>query len=289
MVDIFLITTLVEVILSIVILLFALLYPIPLLLVRRFRHHNNIFIINICLTTLASGIFFLIYFAMYYFDFDRLFAPNMCIVLYYGYNIAGVGIPFAFVNFTIYRFCSIMYPAKGLFKTKRWIVISITIQWISEFVISMPFIFRQEPYCTFEIWMQIYTCLTAVFVPLFINMVLYVLIFLHARSSSRRVHAQTLSMTTSNNVNIQQGSISRRDISLLRQMFFIFSMFIGGWAPAYLSLLISNYIYVDPIIPEIMTIIAELCILSITINLFICNHELRQYLKNKIRQIFHGQ
>ncbi|CAF0718629.1 unnamed protein product [Adineta steineri] len=145
MVDIFLITTLVEVILSIVILLFALLYPIPLLLVRRFRHHNNIFIINICLTTLASGIFFLIYFAMYYFDFDRLFAPNMCIVLYYGYNIAGVGIPFAFVNFTIYRFCSIMYPAKGLFKTKRWIVISITIQWISEFVISMPFIFRQEP------------------------------------------------------------------------------------------------------------------------------------------------
>jgi len=82
---------------------------------------------------------------MNYFDPELLFAPNMCIILFYAYNIASIEIPFAFVIFSIHQLCSIVYNTKPLFKTKRWIGICIAIQWIAQLFISLPFILRKEP------------------------------------------------------------------------------------------------------------------------------------------------
>ncbi|CAF0849598.1 unnamed protein product [Adineta steineri] len=226
---------------------------------------------------------------MGYFEPQILFAPNMCILLLYAYNIAGIAIPFTFLTFTVHRFCSIVYHTQPFFKKKRWVGICIASQWIILFVISLPFIFRNGPYCSNELWMRIYTCVLSVVAPTLINTILNILIFIHVRSSSRRINPHT----TDTSINtIAQGEkqerqqlVSRRELALLRQMTFTFVVFITGWFPIFAVIIISYFINIDSTISAAFAMLSQLCILSIIINLFIYNHELKEYLLNKIQQV----
>jgi hypothetical protein len=117
-------------------LLFAIAYSLSILLIRRCHNRNNMFILNICFTIISTSVFFAIFFDLQYFDRSRLLDPRMCILLGYVFHIASIEVPFAFVAFSIHRFCSIIYSAKPFFKTKRWVVIC---------VVSLPYVFRKEP------------------------------------------------------------------------------------------------------------------------------------------------
>jgi hypothetical protein len=121
----------------------------------------------------------------------------------------------------------------------------------------------------------------AVVVPLLTNTVFNVLIFNNVRASTRRVQPQTNSTITNTSIN-QQPRISHREISLLKQMIFMFCAFIGGWTPVYVILIIGTSH--DPMIFQYLVIICQTAMLAITINFFICNHEIKQHLINKIRQ-----
>lgn len=122
-----------------------------------------------------------------------------------------------------------------------------------------------------------------VLVPSAINTVFNVLIFMHVRASTRRVQPQTISAIASDG-NKQQQRISRRDISLLQQMILNFCIFTAGWTPVYFILIIDHYIEVDTLIVRYTTIVGGLAVLAIIINLFLYNHEIKEYLTNKIRQ-----
>jgi len=124
---------------------FIFIYATTIVFVRRFHNQNNMFILNICCTIMASSIYFIIYIAMSYFDYARLITAQSCAILYYAYSIAGIGIPFTFVTFTVHRFCSIVWHTKPLFKTKKWVMICIASQWIGEGIISLPFVLRPGP------------------------------------------------------------------------------------------------------------------------------------------------
>jgi len=126
-------------------LFFIFIYATTIVFVRRFHNQNNMFILNICCTIMSSCIYFIIYIAMSYFDYGRLLSAQSCAILYYAYSIAGIGIPFTFVTFTVHRFCSIVFHTKPLFKTKRWVMICIATQWIGEGIISLPFVLRPGP------------------------------------------------------------------------------------------------------------------------------------------------
>jgi hypothetical protein len=145
MVDIFLLYTILEVSFLILALILTLIYSISILFIRRFCHRNNMLTLNICCTILSSSVYFIIYCIMGYVDNERLKAPDLCIILYYGFSIASIGMPFCFVTFTVHRFCSIVYHMKQFFKTKTWIIICIAGQWISEFILSLPFVLRPGP------------------------------------------------------------------------------------------------------------------------------------------------
>jgi len=81
-------------------------------------------------------------------------------------------------------------------------------------------------------------------------------------------------------------NLSRREISLLKQMFFMFFTFIGGWSPTYAIVIVSEYVQLNEWIRPSLIIFSELCILGIVIHLFINNHEIKNYFFNKIRQVF---
>ena len=131
--------------------------------------------------------------------------------------------------------------------------------------------------------MRVYTCIIALFVPSLINIILNIVIFTYVRSCSRRVQPQIVSTLTNTN-NHQEPKVSRRDISLFRQIIFMFSVFIGGWSPLHLVLIITQFIYVDPLIFRLVVVFGELSILCIIINLLKYNRELKQYFVNKFRQ-----
>ena len=138
----FLIVTMLQVSVFTLILFFAFMYSIFILFIRRFHQQNNIFVLNICISIIVTSVYFIIYFTMINFDADRLYAPHMCIVLFYGYIIAGIAIPFAFLTFSIHRLFSLIYYMKPFFKTKKWLGLCITSQWIIELIVSLPFLFR---------------------------------------------------------------------------------------------------------------------------------------------------
>ena len=105
-------------------------------------------------------------------------------------------------------------------------------------------------------------------VPTFINIVLNVRIFLYVRASTRRVQPQAVSRLA-NTSNAQQPKITRREISLLRQMIFTFFMFIGGWSPAYFITVINQFIYVHPVLYQSAILLCIISVLSVIINLFV--------------------
>ncbi len=123
----------------------------------------------------------------------------------------------------------------------------------------------------------------AVVLSLLVNTVFNVLIFKHVRASTRRVQAQTISANTSSRNN-QHPRIRHRDISLLKQMIFMFCTFIVGWTPAYSILIINDIITLNLMIFRYSVIVCELAMLAIAINLLICNHEIKEFLINKIRR-----
>ena len=69
--------------------------------------------------------------------------------------------------------------------------------------------------------MRIYTCIRAVFfLPLLIK------IIVNVRSSARRIQQQSIDVNTNGNNNQLQPKLGRREISLMTQMIFMFSMFL---------------------------------------------------------------
>ncbi|CAF1469787.1 unnamed protein product [Adineta ricciae] len=155
-----------------------------------------------------------------------------------------------------------------------------------QMLISLPYISTKKiGYCHYEPWMGYYTLVTGVVVPLSINITLNVLILIHVRSSTRRV--QTRSTDTSAQINNnQQVKITRRDISLMKHMIFMFSMFIIGWTPVLIIYLINIIFGVLNVTIHIAVICSQVCIAGIVVNLFVYNHEMKQYLSNRIRLYF---
>jgi hypothetical protein len=70
-------------------------------------------------------------------------------------------------------------------------------------------------------------------------------------------------------------------------MSFIFVVFIVGWTPVYALQAIQLNAQTPVWLIEFLQILPVLTSIIMVVDLFIYNHELRQYLKEKIVKIFH--
>lgn len=111
----------------------ALIYACLILFNRRMHRTNHIFILNICINIITCCTYYTVYFQIR----SRRMSLVVCVIFDYCFAIASMQIPFAFVTFTIHRYCSILYFTTGFFKTKKWVILCITLQWISQFVCSL--------------------------------------------------------------------------------------------------------------------------------------------------------
>ncbi len=145
MTDIVGIFALLKIILFGISILLALIYSLPILLLRRFHHHLNLLTVNICLAMIVTSIYWMGYFIMWEYDIANLFTQKTCTFLFYLQSMNSCFVPFAFVTLTINRFCSIIYRTKVFFKTKRFMVICVASQWIAACLLSLPFVFAIQP------------------------------------------------------------------------------------------------------------------------------------------------
>lgn len=134
--------------------------------------------------------------------------------------------------------------------------------------------------------MGLYTIVTSTALPFMIKLILNICILIYIRKSFQRVHTQSMANETSNANHSQKQSnrISRRDISLLKQMIFIFVVFLVGWTPALIVNTITTVSDVDDIIMGVCIYLSVICPLCLMINLFYLNHDVRHYIANKFRR-----
>jgi hypothetical protein len=126
-------------------ILLTLIYSIPILFIRRFQHPVNLLTLNICLTTICTSIYWMVYFIMWEYYIEYLFTSMTCTFLFYIQTVSVCQVSFAFVMITINRYCSIVHSTKAFFKTKTFVAICVASQWFVCCVLSVPFLTSIEP------------------------------------------------------------------------------------------------------------------------------------------------
>ncbi|CAF1303882.1 unnamed protein product [Adineta steineri] len=193
-----------------------------------------------------------------------------------------VQLSFTIVEASFNRLCSIVYHTKLYLNTKRWAIISIATQWAFGIVLTIPIILFNQSNCDQQLWKRIYKYVMVVIIPSIICLMNNMMIFKYARSSTNRI--QTSLEGAKNNAQ-QRQHLSRRDLHLLRHMIVMFCIFVVGWSPIYLYAIIAVQFSFSSIILSMFIISALLSVLVVISNLFLYNHELRRYYREKI---YHG-
>ncbi|CAF1568837.1 unnamed protein product [Rotaria sp. Silwood1] len=273
--------SLLRIILFALITLVALIYAIPIIFIRRFHHRNMILTLNICSVTIFCSLYWTIFYAILQLNplLIYKFMLKSCTFVMIFSTCITLQVPFSFITASIYRFCSVVYYNKNLFKTKQWVFICIVCQWIFGLLMTLPVLLGIQPYCVTSQWVEIYKLIFIVIVPSIVFLILNIFIYATVRSSSHRIQPSSLSVMGNTSRNVQQERMSRRDIHLLRHMIIMFLIFIGGWTPLYALFAIQSQVLANPMLSKCFTIWCQLAFLCDIIDLYLYNHELRNYLK----------
>ncbi len=228
----------------------------------------------------------------------------ICVFVFIVPTILTLEIPLSFATISIHRFCSVVYYHKNFFKTKKWIFICILGQWIFGILSILPILsgiqlvrvflcknydivfYFYIQYCGTPQWVNIYKLIFIVIVPSIIFLVINILIYGNVRSSSRRVQSTSMPIPENNSNNARPLQISRRDVHLLRHMVVMLCIFVGGWTPLYVLFAIQNQFLINPIVNACFTIWCQLALLCDIIDLYLYNHEIRNYLKTTFLRCF---
>lgn len=126
-----------ELIIGVLIIIFSITYSIPVLFIRRFHHHNNILTVNVCIATIVSCVYWILYYIAMQLDAERTSSEALCAFLTVVQIICTIQVPLSIVAVSIHRFCIIIYHTNTFFRTKRWVFTCILLQWILGILLSL--------------------------------------------------------------------------------------------------------------------------------------------------------
>lgn len=115
----------------------SLLYTIPVVFVRNFRHRNNLLTINICIAVTLGAIYHIIY-LLVGMQWSLITTRSLCHLVEYLRMFVVCQTSYAYITVAVHRYCSIVHFNKPLFKKRRWLVSCITCQWLAVGIISLP-------------------------------------------------------------------------------------------------------------------------------------------------------
>ena len=127
----------IKLIFYVIIISLAFIYLIPILCIGRFRSPVNILTVNVSMSCIICSIYWTIYILLQIILSDNLNKLN-CVYFQYFQTVVNCQEIYALCNISINRYCIIIYNNKILFKTQRWILITIGIQWLIGIIIPLP-------------------------------------------------------------------------------------------------------------------------------------------------------
>ncbi|CAF3866663.1 unnamed protein product [Rotaria sp. Silwood1] len=217
---------------------------------------------------------------MSYFYPHILWTAQSCLSVLYGQTMVNCQVIYALCIVSFNRLCIIIYGQTTFFRTKQGIVVSIGIQWFIAATLPLPTFASDLQHCLITglvLSYQIYTLIIIVVLPSFFILIVNAIIVIRTIQSSRTVQPISPGPLIATN--------RRRDIYLLKHMFLMFSISVGGWTPIYIIAVINwTGSAIPHTIQRLITILPILSLLGDMINLFVYNHALRRYLFSKIRK-----
>ncbi|CAF1201801.1 unnamed protein product [Adineta steineri] len=259
-------------------ILLALIYSIPIIFIRRFHTVNNIITANLSFAIICCAVYWTLILIVGFF-YPVLYNGKVCIIFNYLQMVSNLQVSLAIVGASVNRLCSIVYHTKPFLRTKKWAIISIATQWAVGIILSLLNLPFNDSSCDQQLWKKIYKYVMVVIIPSIICLVNNMMIFKYVRSSTNRI--QTSLEDAKNNAH-QRQHLSRRDLHLLRHMIVMFCIFVAGWSPAYLYTVFTNLPSFTSIIVSMFILLSELSLLAVISDLFLYNHELRRYFREKI-------
>jgi hypothetical protein len=138
MVEVAIILARIQIAILALIILLALVYSIPILIIHRFHNVNNLFTVNVCLAVICCAVYYLSYTTASQIDSQSLFTGEICAVLNYFQMMCTIQVPLALIAVSIHRLCSVVYHTKVFFRKQRWVIICIASQWTAGILLVLP-------------------------------------------------------------------------------------------------------------------------------------------------------
>jgi hypothetical protein len=133
------------------------------------------------------------------------------------------------------------------------------------------------------LWLRIYKLFIIVILPSILNGLFNLLILFKVKSSTHHLTQEIIANSTTNS---NKKYINARDTSLLKHMLFMHIVFVIGWGPGSILSIVSLYMNIPFLIHLFSRFLPALSLIIVIIDLFLYNHEVRQYLKEQFLNPF---
>lgn len=252
-------------------------YILLILIQKKFRSNKlNWLTVNVCLATAV--------FSFMEFIFTIFRTQNLSVMScrLQGFLIAmSVGhMMFSHCISSFNRLLAIRYFHKLLFRSSRWLLVSMAIGWIIGVLISIPYLLYDNFACSpsqSSTFLTFYLCVTVLIIPICIVTICNASIFRYISQISRRVHDVSR--------NKKNNHISRkRDAQVSKIMLMTFALFVIGWTPIFcLQLFTTSNSQLLANLTTFFLFLLEACLLGNTILLIYANQPVRQLIKENLK------
>ncbi|CAF1258123.1 unnamed protein product [Adineta steineri] len=246
------------------------------------------------LTILCFGIIHTIYFTVRFHYTKVLLSNFSCNLITYLRVMITFQLAFALIMVSVYIFGYILYHQKAFFKTKKWFILCIVCQWIMGIALATVIISKNDSNCSYPRWVSIYTMVITIVVCSLISLLVNVRLFIYGHFSFQRMllntsfnriePIQSIVLNLDNRLN-NRLRVNQRHVRLLKHMIYMFLIFVIGWGPFSILMIVNSNMEVSTFTYGFFGIWAEISSVCLVVSLFIYNNKLRQYLAGKI---FHG-
>jgi len=116
----------------------ACLYAIPLCFIRRFHTPLNLLTLNVCIAAFLCSTYWTIFYIMDTYYPHLFWTLQSCIIIVYLNHMVNSQELYAVCLISLNRLFTMVYKNKALFRTKKWVAVCVSAQWILGALISLP-------------------------------------------------------------------------------------------------------------------------------------------------------
>lgn len=116
----------------------SLLYALSICFIRRFHTSIHVLSANVSIASFICCGFWAIYFILYTHYPNILWTEQSCLLILYLQTTFNFGLIWALCVVSLNRLFAVVYRSKVFFRTKRWTIICISIQWTLTVLLPLP-------------------------------------------------------------------------------------------------------------------------------------------------------